>query len=111
LGEPSAYSRQRVQEVLHRFQLGQPKIAVETNSDEYTLACVRAGSGIGITIGTGQGHLYRGLGVRSLKRWFGIARVGFFWKRGALVPPVHRALADSIRASVRGRLDSPRLPR
>src|SRR5437773_6175175 len=75
-------------------------VAVETSSDEYTLSCVRAGLGVGITIGTGRGHLYRGLGVRSLRRWFGTARVGFLWPRGAYVPPAQRELAGAIRACV-----------
>jgi DNA-binding transcriptional LysR family regulator len=101
LGHPEGYSRRRVQEILHRDQLtGVLDVAVETNSDEYTLSCVRAGLGIGITIGTGRGHLYRGLGVRSLEPWFGAARVGFVWKRGAHLPPAQRALADAIRASI-----------
>jgi DNA-binding transcriptional LysR family regulator len=101
LGEPGAYSRHRVQEVLHRHGLtGAADVVVETSSDEYTLSCVRAGLGVGITVGTGHGHLYHGLGVRPLTRWFGPARVGFLWKRGAYVPPVQRALADDVSADV-----------
>jgi DNA-binding transcriptional LysR family regulator len=101
LGEPGAYSRQRVQEVLHRHDLiQQADVVVETSSDEYTLSCVRAGVGVGITVGTGRGHLYRGLGVRPLRKWFGAARVGFLWKRGAHVPPVQRELADAVREAV-----------
>ncbi len=101
LAEPGAYSRHRVQEVLHRHGLtGAAAVAVETSSDEYTLSCVRAGLGVGITVGTGRGHLYDGLGVRPLGRWFGPARIGFLWKRGAHVPPAQRALADAVRASL-----------
>ncbi len=101
LGETGAYSRRRVQEVLHRHELAhQAAIAVETSSDEYTLACVRAGMGVGITVGLPRGHLYAGLAVRSLRRWFGTARVGFQWQRNAHVPPVQRALADAIRLSL-----------
>src|SRR5262245_32055519 len=84
LGEAATYSRRRVQEVLHRHDLAaKVRVVVETSSDEYTLSCVRAGIGVGITIGTGNGPLYQGLRVRSLRRWFGTARVGFLWKRGA----------------------------
>jgi DNA-binding transcriptional LysR family regulator len=101
LGAAPSYSRGRVQEILHRYDLAdQLNVAVETSSDEYTLSCVRAGLGIGITVGTGRGHFYRGLGVRSLRRWFGTARVGFLWKQGAYVPPAQRALAQAIQASV-----------
>jgi DNA-binding transcriptional LysR family regulator len=101
LGEPGAYSRHRVQEVLHRYNLARAAVvAVETSSDEYTLSCVRAGLGVGITLGIPHGHLYRGLGVRVLRRWFGTARLGFFWKQGAQVPPLQTELARAIRAEV-----------
>jgi DNA-binding transcriptional LysR family regulator len=101
LGEAAAYSRRRVEEVLHRHDLTSAvKLAVETSSDEYTLSCVRAGLGVGITVGTGRGQLYRDLGVRSLRRWFGTARLGFMWKRGARVLEAQRALASSIERSV-----------
>jgi DNA-binding transcriptional LysR family regulator len=99
LGDTNAYSRRRVQEVLHRYDLLDTlQLAVETSSDEYTLACVRAGMGIGVTVGTGRGPLYQGLKVRSLRRWFGTARVGFLWKRGAHVPPLERDLAHVIQS-------------
>ena len=57
-------------EVFHRHELSlrDMQISAETSSDEYTLSCVRAGLGIGITVGNGRGLLYRGLGVRSLNR-------------------------------------------
>jgi DNA-binding transcriptional LysR family regulator len=101
LGEPGAYSRQRVQEVLHRLDLtGKANVVAETSSDEYTLSCVRAGMGVGITVGTGRGHLYDGLGVRTLRQWLGSARVGFLWKRGAHVPILQRELADAIRKGI-----------
>ena len=98
LGEPSAYSRRRVQEVLHRHDLArEARIVAETSSDEYTLDCVRAGIGVGITVGIPRGRLYRGLAVRSLREWFGTARVGHLWKRGVHVPPTSQALADALR--------------
>jgi DNA-binding transcriptional LysR family regulator len=103
LGEPVAYSRRRVQEILHRYNLTNAmRLAVETSSDEYTLSCVRAGLGIGITVGSGRGHLYRGLGVRSLRRWFGTARLGFLWKRGAFIAPAQRELAKAIQGCLGG---------
>ncbi|HTI49313.1 MAG TPA: LysR family transcriptional regulator [Planctomycetaceae bacterium] len=101
LGIPEAYSRHRVHEVLHRHDLlRQMNIAVETSSDEYTLSCVRAGLGVGVTVGNGDGLLYSRLSVRSLKNWFGTARVGFMWRRGAVVAPLQRELADILRASI-----------
>jgi DNA-binding transcriptional LysR family regulator len=102
LGESAAYSRRRVEEVLHRYDLKSAvNIAVETSSDEYTLACVRAGMGIGITIGAGSGPLFSGLAVRSLRRWFGTARLGFVWRQGAFISPTQLAMAGMITAALR----------
>jgi DNA-binding transcriptional LysR family regulator len=75
-------------------------IAVETSSDEYTISCVRSGMGIGITLGTTRGRLYQGLKVRSLRRWFGMARIGFLWKGGIHVPLIQRVFAREIQSSV-----------
>jgi DNA-binding transcriptional LysR family regulator len=101
LGEPGAYSRRRVQEVFHRYDLAKDvHIAVETSSDEYTISCVRSGMGVGITLGIPRGRLYRGLTPRSLRRWFGMAGVGFLWKVGIHVPPIQREFAGEIRSSI-----------
>jgi DNA-binding transcriptional LysR family regulator len=101
VGEEGAYSRRRVQEVLHRHNLTQNiRVVVETSSDEYTLSCVRSGLGIGITIGTGKGPLYQGLAARPLRRWFGTARLGFLWKRGAYESNLQRQLATMIKRIV-----------
>lgn len=101
LGESAAYSRHRVEEVLHRHRLkSEVNVAVETSSDEYTLACVRAGMKIGITIGSGCGPMFGGLAVRSLRRWFGTARLGFVWPRGAFISPAQRELAAAIRKAL-----------
>jgi DNA-binding transcriptional LysR family regulator len=102
LGEAEAYSRHRVQEVFHRHNLtDRLHVVTETSSDEYTLACVRAGLGIGIAIGNPRSPIYHGLGVRSLRRWFGAARVGFMWRRGAHVAPLQQELADLVSAGLK----------
>jgi DNA-binding transcriptional LysR family regulator len=101
LAHEAAYSRRRVEEVFHRHNLtGRLSLAVVTSSDEYTLPCVRAGLGVGITVGRGRGPLYQGLAVRPLRRWFGTARLGFFWKRGAPILTPQRELAEAIREAV-----------
>ena len=104
LSARDAYSRHRVQEVFHRHNLTEKvRIAVETSSDEYTLACVRAGLGIGIAVGKPDSLLYRGLGVRSLREWFGSARVGLMWRCGANIPQLQNELAELLRKCVMGR--------
>jgi DNA-binding transcriptional LysR family regulator len=102
LSNPQAYSRHRVQEVFHRYNLLQRmQLAVETSSDEYTLACVRSNLGVGIGLGKPTSTLYRGLGTRTLQRWFGTARVGFLWRRGAHIPPLQRQLADLLCQAIK----------
>ena len=60
LAEAAGYSRRRLEEALHRHALApRLKLAVETSSDDYTLSCVRAGLGVGITVGTGRGAFYQ----------------------------------------------------
>jgi DNA-binding transcriptional LysR family regulator len=104
LAYKTAYSRRRVEEVFHRHDLtDRLRVAAETSSDEYTLPCVRAGLGVGITVGKGRGPLYQGLAVRSLRRWFGTARLGFLWKRGAHILTPQRELALDIESVVAGR--------
>ena len=114
LGEPGAYTRRRFEELLHRHALnGAAKLAVETSSDEYTLSCVRAGLGVGVSVGTGRGHLYKGLGVRSLAKWLGAARVGFLWQNGAHVTPAPkdtgRRLAVGPGSGMREGVNGPRV--
>jgi DNA-binding transcriptional LysR family regulator len=93
------YSRLRVQEVFHRHRLlPLMNVAVETNSDEYSTYCVRAGLGVGITIGLRSAWLYRGLHVRSLRHWFGTARVSFLWQQGADRAPAALELARHVAA-------------
>ena len=101
LGELGAYSRRRVQEVFHRYDLAKElNTAVETSSDEYTISCVRSGMGIGITLGIPRGRLYHGLKTRSLRHWFGMAGVGFLWQGGIHVPPIQRQFASEIQSSI-----------
>jgi DNA-binding transcriptional LysR family regulator len=112
LGELDTYSRHRVHEVLHRHELiSAMQVAGETSSDEYTVACVRAGLGVGIAVGNPRSLLYQGLGVRSLRRWFGTARVGFLWRRGAHLSPLQTELAELLCSSLRAGKQTPRLRR
>jgi hypothetical protein len=67
------------------------------------LNCVRAGLSVGIAVGNASSPLYRGLGVRSLDRWFGTARVGFMWRRGAHIPPLQQHLAQLLKSIIHGK--------
>jgi DNA-binding transcriptional LysR family regulator len=101
VGARATSTRRRIEEVFHRHGLtARMKVAVETNSAAVTFAGVRAGAGVGITAANLRGSLGRGLGVRSLRPWFGVARFVFIWPRGSRVPPLQRELADLIRSSL-----------
>jgi DNA-binding transcriptional LysR family regulator len=103
LGRPEAFSRRRFEEVLHSHQLeARARVALETSSGSLTLAAVREGLGVGIVACLPNGVLTNGLGVRSLRRWFGTAQVVFARRHGAGVPPVQQELADAIRQSGSG---------
>lgn len=101
LGGSVAWARHRVQEMFHRHNLADAmNVVVETTSDEYTLACVRAGLGVGITIGYAASSTYQDLGIRLLRRMFGTARVGFMWRRGFHLPRLQREFAELLRANL-----------
>jgi DNA-binding transcriptional LysR family regulator len=101
VGRPEAYARHRLEEVFYRVGLSKSlRIAVETSSDAFSLGCVQAGMGVAIIAGNPRGLLCRGLWLRSLREWFGTARFTFVWKRGALLRPSVRELAEVIRSYI-----------
>jgi len=105
LGDSSAYSRRRVEEVFHRHGLThQMQLAAESNSDAYTASLVRSGIGVGIAIGLEGGLLYHGLKTRSLSRWFGTAQAGFIWRSGAHRSILQVELANELQTALDGRL-------
>jgi LysR family transcriptional regulator, cys regulon transcriptional activator len=104
LGDTSAYSRRRVEEVFHRHGLTpRMQLAAESNSDAYTASLVRSGLGVGIAIGLEGGLLYHGLKTRSLGRWFGTAQAGFVWRSGAHRSILQVELANELQAALEGR--------
>ena len=104
VGDSSAYSRRRVEEVFHRHGLlEQMQVAAESNSDAYTASLVRSGLGVGIAIGVEGGLLYHGLKTRSLGRWFGTAQAGFVWRSGAHRSVLQIELANELQAAIHGR--------
>jgi DNA-binding transcriptional LysR family regulator len=98
IGHRQTHIRQRVDEVLHKMGLlDEMRVAVETGTGAFTIQCVRAGMGIGISGGNPRGMLTEGLAVRSLRPWFGDFRTVFIWRRGAHRPPIVQELAQCIR--------------
>ncbi len=98
LPQPGFYSRHLVDQMLHHHGLtASARIAVETANSAFTVACVRAGLGVGVIAGRADGPLCKGLVVHSLARFLGQARIVFIRRRGAYLSPLLRDLTDTIR--------------
>jgi DNA-binding transcriptional LysR family regulator len=100
VGHSETYGRQLLDQALHHEGLlEQMQVAAETDTSAFTIACVRAGMGIGIVAGRPRGTLSRGLVVRPLTRQLGQAWIAFVWKRGRRLPAALTAMMELIRAA------------
>lgn len=103
VGHPGTYARQLLEQALHREGLhDRMRVAVETDNAAFTMACVRAGMGVGILAGREGGFLTRGLAVRSLRRPLGQARIVFLYTKGRRPTRVLLDLMRSIREGAGG---------
>jgi DNA-binding transcriptional LysR family regulator len=103
IGHAGTYGRQLIEQALHHEGLSQRmQIAAETDTSAFTIACVRAGMGIGIVAGHRQGFLMRDLVVHSLQRQLGQAWIAFLWKRGWNLSPMVRDLVQLVRDAGEG---------
>jgi len=92
------YARRLLETTLHRMGLlNQLKIAVETTNSATTVACVKAGLGVGILGGRSDGPLCQKLCVRPLTEWMGATRIVFMLRRGAQ----RSLLTNDLMASIR----------
>lgn len=87
------HGRDALDQALHRERL-QARIAAEVDNSGFTIACVRAGLGVGILAGRSGGELCRGLNIRSLRRQLGRRQIVFMWKKGR---HLNRPLSDLVR--------------
>ena len=99
VGHRGTYGRQLLEQALHHEGLSAGvRIAAETDNSAFTIACVRAGMGVGIVAGRAGGFLAQGLVARSLQRPLGQAWIAFLWKRGKHLTATVRTLMGLIRA-------------
>jgi DNA-binding transcriptional LysR family regulator len=99
VGHPGTHARQMLEEALHREGLrDRMRIAVETDNSAFTMACVRAGMGVGIVAGQENGFLSRGLKVLPLRRSLGKARIVFLLAKGRQSTRVVLDLMECIRS-------------
>jgi DNA-binding transcriptional LysR family regulator len=73
------------------------RLAAETDNSAATIACVRAGMGVGIVAGRMGGILSRDLASRSLRRQLGHAWIVFLWKKGRQLSTTIETLMNLIR--------------
>jgi DNA-binding transcriptional LysR family regulator len=99
LGHPGTYGRQLLEQALHHEGVWERvRIVAETDTSAFTVACVRAGMGVGIIAGQAKGYLCRGLATRSLQPELGEAWIAFLWKRGKHLTTAVLTLLDLIRS-------------
>jgi DNA-binding transcriptional LysR family regulator len=98
VGHAKTYGRQLLEQALHHDGLLEKiQIVAETDTSAFTIACVRAGLGIGVVAGRPSGILSRDLVTRSLAAHLGQAWIAFLWKRGKHLTPTVQTLIRLIR--------------
>jgi DNA-binding transcriptional LysR family regulator len=98
VGHAGTYGRQLLEQALHHEGLSERvKIVAETDTSAFTVACVRAGMGVGIVAGRTGGFLSRDLVVRSLQPQLGQAWIAFLWKHGKHLTVTVQTLMRLIR--------------
>jgi DNA-binding transcriptional LysR family regulator len=101
VGHSGTYGRQLLEQALHREGLsGRVQIVAETDTSAFTIACVRAGMGIGIVAGRATGFLSRDLASRSLANQLGQAWIAMLWKRGKHLTATVQTLMRLVRDGV-----------
>lgn len=97
LGNAKTLGRQLFEQALFRLGLcADARIAAETDNSAMTIACVRAGLGIGIIAGRREGDLIRSLGVRTLAPEMGQVFVVAAFKSGQILSQTIEALLETI---------------
>lgn len=96
IGHEGTYGRRLLEQALYQEGLlDRAQVAIETGNSAFTVACVRAGMGIGILSGRPGNALTSDLVARSLRRYLGRADIILMWKNGRqLTRPVHSFIED-----------------
>ena len=99
VGHRGTYGRRVLEQALYREGLhSRLRIAVETDNSAFTVACVRAGLGVGLLAGRQDGLLMRRLASRPLRDELGQANIVFMWKNGRVLTRMLQDLMDCVRA-------------
>ena len=89
IGNPNTVGRKLLEQATFRLGKRDPlHIVAETDNSAVTIACVRAGMGIGIIAGRLDSQLTKGITVRSLAREMGQVHVVAAHRAGRQLPHV-----------------------
>ncbi len=98
VGNPNTVGRQQLEQAIFRLGLSQkPFVVAETDNSAVTIACVRAGIGIGIIAGRPAGNLTRHVQARSLASELGHVHVVAAYEAGRNLTRLVRDLLDQIK--------------
>jgi DNA-binding transcriptional LysR family regulator len=98
VGHSGTYGRQLLEQALHREGLlDRARIVAETDTSAFTVACVRAGMGVGVVAGRAAGFLTRDLVARTLEPQLGQAWIALLWKKGQLLSRTAQTLVELVR--------------
>ncbi|TWU28700.1 LysR family transcriptional regulator [Bythopirellula polymerisocia] len=101
VGSHGTQSRMVLDQSLHREELlDRRNIAIETTNSAITVACVRAGAGVGVMAGLANSPLTHGLKTHSLAESLGHAHVVFVTKKGRQLTNTIRGLMKVINAGM-----------
>lgn len=100
LGNTNTVGRRMLEDAFFRRGFRQPlNIVAETDNSAITLACVRAGMGIGIVAGISTGVLTKALVTRSLSKELGLVQVVAAIRSGRVFPDFVNDLLMALRQS------------
>lgn len=97
VGNSNSVGRSALEQSLHRLGVPRPRIVCETDNSAVTMACVRAGMGIGFVAGIPDQLSMSGLVARSLAHEVGKVHVVAIYKQGRQLTQVLRDLLDHLR--------------
>lgn len=106
VGNPNTVGRQQLEQAFFRLGLSHPlNIATETDNSAVTIACVRAGIGVGVIAGRTNGNLTRHVTARSLSRDIGQVHVVAAYRAGRQLTRAMRDLLSLIKAETDGQAE------
>ncbi|TWT93581.1 LysR family transcriptional regulator [Neorhodopirellula pilleata] len=99
IGSSHSIGRRQIEQAYFRLGISEPlNVVVETDNSAVTLACVRAGLGVGMIAGHPRGHLTTSIKTRSIADEVGHVRVVAAYRKGRLLTDALLTLIDRIRA-------------